>query len=199
MSSDKEYKYTMNVCAAQTETGGACSGAAICQYRDKTPREYVAQLGKFGTADGQPKWEELKNGEGVILEYSNGTPCFLPGETKREVWVNLKCASKTATTFTIVEDTDPTKCHFDLVLNTNVVCKGGLSGGSVLLIIVVVALPIYIAVGCIFNVKKRGLSGKEACPQYAFWSEIPTLAKEGCMFCKNKITGKKGGESYDEL
>lgn len=77
--------------------------------------------------------------------------------------------------------------------------SGGLSGGSVFIIIVLVASVVYVVGGCAFNKLKKGTSGaKESCPNNEFWFDLPALVKDGFLFTKSKLTGK-GGDGYDKI
>jgi hypothetical protein len=63
---------------------------------------------------------------------------------------------------------------------------GGLSGGSVFLIIFFVSALVYVAGGCVWNWKRNGLAlGVEACPQRAFWSSVAANCVEGVRFTKS--------------
>jgi hypothetical protein len=73
--------------------------------------------------------------------------------------------------------------------------EGGTSGGTVFLIILIVIIPVYIIGGCLFMRYQRGtVTMKESCPHFEFWSTIPGLIKDGCIF-----TGKKLKEGYQRL
>jgi len=97
---------------------------------------------------------------------------------------------------------------FGAVLDFTVVIGSGndtgTSGGTVFLIILMVLIPVYIAGGCIFMRKKRGtVTMKESCPHYEFWSAIPGLVKDGCIFSakKTKVLYQRcfvGGGDHDD-
>jgi len=75
---------------------------------------------------------------------------------------------------------------------------GGLSGGTVFIIIVLVGAVVYVAVGCFYNKFKKGTTGvKESCPQGDFWCDLPSNFIEGFRFTKRKLCG--GGGGYDKL
>jgi len=77
---------------------------------------------------------------------------------------------------------------------------GGLSGGSLFLILLIVGASVYIIFGCLFNIVKNKTAPADACPQKAFWLDCPNLIKDGCRFALSKVTGGKGGSaSYNEL
>jgi len=78
--------------------------------------------------------------------------------------------------------------------------SGGLSGGSVFLILLVVGVAVYVLLGCLINIVKNKTAPADACPQKAFWTDLCPLMKDGCRFVMSKVTGGKGGAaSYNEL
>jgi len=78
-------------------------------------------------------------------------------------------------------------------------CYGfnGLSGGSVLLIILFVGLSVYLGVGIGFNVFKRGATGSDMWPNKTFWSALPGLIKDGGKYIVAGGGGKKA--QYDQI
>jgi len=171
--------------------------------------------------------EDYKNGVQYVM--SNGDICFIAGRQQvRTVYNVFRCnPGGTEDGFKIEED--QTSCTFILTFKSKDACVGGgpgptpsssggpgplppgptpvkpsgISGGTVFLIILIVVIPIYIAAGCVFNIKKREKTfGREACPQWEFWSSIPGLAKDGCKFTYYLIKSgcKSGkGEAYEAL
>lgn len=77
--------------------------------------------------------------------------------------------------------------------------KGGLSGGSIFLIVFFVAAVVYLVAGFIVNWKVRGASpGTDAIPNVELWRQVPGLVVDGIIFTKNKIMGLFGG-GYSQL
>jgi hypothetical protein len=72
---------------------------------------------------------------------------------------------------------------------------GGLSGGWIFCIILFVTVPVYFAVGCGLNYHKGSRSCGELTPNYAFWSAIPALMKDGAVFTWRKLRGLCGAKS----
>jgi len=64
---------------------------------------------------------------------------------------------------------------------------GGLSGGSVFLIIVLCATVVYLIGGVIFLGAVKGQRGKDMIPNLDFWSMVPGLVKDGVLFTIDKI------------
>jgi len=73
---------------------------------------------------------------------------------------------------------------------------GGLSGGSILLIIFFCLAFSYLVLGAVFLKYKRGATGKEVIPNATFWSGIPGLVKDGFLFVISPCS-KRG--SYNQV
>ncbi|XP_025095147.1 uncharacterized protein LOC112564505 isoform X2 [Pomacea canaliculata] len=75
---------------------------------------------------------------------------------------------------------------FEFTLTSRYCCpqpiSAGLSGGSVVLIVLVAMLLVYIVGGVVFQVGVRKASGKEIIPNYTWWSSLPALIKDGMKF-----------------
>jgi len=79
--------------------------------------------------------------------------------------------------------------------------KGGVSGGTVFLILLLICTFLYIAIGAAFNKFKRGATGfQETCPNYDFWSNFIGYVKDGFLFTKSKCR-RKGDDIavYDSI
>ncbi|XP_028418479.1 uncharacterized protein LOC114543748 isoform X2 [Dendronephthya gigantea] len=64
-----------------------------------------------------------------------------------------------------------------------------LSIGTVILIIVFCLTALYIGIGVPYMKFVRGARGREIIPHYSYWSEIPSLAKDGCSYTLQAIQG----------
>jgi len=74
---------------------------------------------------------------------------------------------------------------------------GGMSGGTIFILIVIIGSVVYVLAGCGYNKFAKGTSGmKETCPQGDFWFNCPANFIEGFRFTKRKICG---GGDYDTL
>jgi len=197
---DAEYKYTMNVCGASNKACMDNTGVAqaVCQFDPQGAT--VAGLGRFDDTTTQPAWAALGGG-GAQYTFTNGDKCWsATGMLTRTVNVQLPCGNEAAT-FTIAEV--KSTCTFTIVLPTPKSCPGGsppgasgTSGGTIFLIILVVCIPLYIGIGCIYKRKKLGTNGNESCPNYDFWKQIPGYVKDGFRFT---MSGCKKGGTYNQL
>ena len=77
--------------------------------------------------------------------------------------------------------------------------QGGLSGGSIFLIILLVAVVLYLVGGVLFNKYRRGATGTDVLPNKAFWLDLPGLVAEGCRFSWHKIRALAGGARSGSL
>ncbi|CAN7985058.1 unnamed protein product, partial [Ixodes hexagonus] len=79
----------------------------------------------------------------------------------------------------------------------------GLSAGSVLLILFFVGVLLYLVGGVILK-HSNGARGWEMIPHQQFWSELPSLIVEGCVFFVKFVTCQAnptagGNRSYDDI
>ena len=58
--------------------------------------------------------------------------------------------------------------------------------GAVVLGAAAGVVSLYMALGYTYNSKRHGLSGRAALPNRYFWTEVPSLVKDGCMFSITK-------------
>jgi len=77
----------------------------------------------------------------------------------------------------------------------------GVSGGTIFLILLIVGVFLYVAIGSAFNKFKRGTTGfKETCPHYDHWANFIGYVKDGFLFTKSKCS-RKGDDIavYDSI
>lgn len=197
------YAYTMNVCAASTTSAAAgdcgANGGFFCQF-DQQKTTLVATVGSI-TNPPDPQWNQLD--DGVMLQATNGDKCFYQGQQiDRNLEVTFNCAPTPGTTFQIHEDPDQSKCLFIAKIDSAEACGGGgISTGTILIILCLSLFFVYCVAGFILMMKKHGKSGKEAIPNIDFWVAFPSNVKAGCSWTITmiKTKGKGGGETYDEL
>ncbi|XP_011403529.1 PREDICTED: uncharacterized protein LOC105312515 [Amphimedon queenslandica] len=67
--------------------------------------------------------------------------------------------------------------------------------GLVLMILFFAALLIYFIAGALVMKYHKGATGKELIPNYLFWSELPFLVKDGCLFVISPCRKRKGYEA----
>jgi hypothetical protein len=77
--------------------------------------------------------------------------------------------------------------------------KKGLSGGSVCLIILTVAVFVYLVGGCLYNHFIKGRSGSAMIPNHTFWGNLPGLLVDGFRFviCRPALGGAKDYERVE--
>uniref|UniRef100_A0A224YVF6 Autophagy-related protein 27 n=1 Tax=Rhipicephalus zambeziensis TaxID=60191 RepID=A0A224YVF6_9ACAR len=93
-----------------------------------------------------------------------------------------------------------TDCERNLTIPFSGACTpeaptGGLSAGSVLLILFFIALLVYLVGGILIN-HNNGARGWEMVPHHQFWSELPGLCVDGCVFFVKYITCQGGPVNY---
>jgi len=206
--------YDFNVCKASTLQNTQCNavGATICQI-DSAGTGYW--LGKEpGT------WSYITPGDptqGVMVSYEGQVGC----SQARAAQIKFICGTARVGALMETPMVGNPSCGYVITFPTNLACPGNnngnvtvtykLSGGWIFFIIVMVIIPVYIAVGCGWNYyKHRDSSWKEKCPQWGFWSLIPALVKDGCIYSWRKTAelfrrcfggggGSSAGESYESV
>jgi len=160
-----------------------------------------------GLMDGY-KLEETTTG--VRLTYTAARPQDLCRDSSgsqtipRITTINVDCDAKDATG-SIVSVTEPTsdgqKCKYLIAMRHKSACKGsggssgGLSGGSIFLIIILCVSVTYFVGGIIFNKVKNNAAGVDMLPNHEFWLGLPGLVADGFRF----VIGKFRGASYSSL
>ncbi len=145
--------------------------------------------------------------------FQNGDSC---GISKWQVTFQIACTpGSTATTYQLSTSMQ-NACLYTVWMQNQIGCPGGggggggggdggssgLSGGSIFLIALVVALPLYVAVGCLYKRQRMGASGMESCPNIDFWRDLPGLVGDGFKFTWSKLRrlcGKNDGSAGPPL
>jgi len=178
----QDWDIWINVCHGLVTS--LCGGDVIaCQQWDKTSPQGHAAMGVATTQ----KFE--KNALGVVLQYING-----PDSRQTEIDFICDAAAGIGKPQYVIENPQH---HYTFSWNTQYACPvtvgaGGISPGSIILIILVCLIVIYLVAGLIFNKFKRGLNGIELIPNVTFWTSIPGLVKDGVMFIVNKVRNRGG-------
>eukprot|EP01125_Pyxidicula_operculata_P002452 TRINITY_DN12314_c0_g1_i1.p1 TRINITY_DN12314_c0_g1~~TRINITY_DN12314_c0_g1_i1.p1 ORF type:complete len:221 (+),score=36.00 TRINITY_DN12314_c0_g1_i1:56-718(+) len=71
---------------------------------------------------------------------------------------------------------------------------GGLSGGSVILILLFVFAVVYLVAGVLYNKFRLNKDGIELIPNLDFWKDFPSLVKDGFFFTVSKFKALAGME-----
>jgi len=188
--------YYFDICHVTLVAISKCqnAGAAICQV-DSDGIGYF--LGKDGVMNRNWAYvDPADHSQGITLTYINGEisgSCTTP----RVSQIVFTCATARVGPYSETQWPDK-PCGYIIHFPTSLACGGSnngnvtttykLSGGWIFFIIVMVIIPVYIAVGCGWNhYKHRDSSWKEKCPQWGFWSLIPALVKDGCIYSWRKI------------
>jgi len=184
------YNYNINVCA-NTATNMNC--------RVSNPAYYFIWAGTCiitGSLD-RMSWALLNPSaptQGVALKYISEEPCQ---GAFREIIVNFIC--KEGTIGGPTQLSTPTGCLSVMDFETMYGCPkkassglgaGGLSIGSILLIILLCLSVVYLGAGLWYNIQyKHERFGVDALPHKEFWSAIPGLVKDGAVFSFQKAKG----------
>jgi len=206
---DDKKQYILNICKPCTDCEDIESGVAVCQKsldgRDKF---------SLGLYSKQVVSELPDNPDaGVEFTYTDGTQCNNGPNRKSHIIIRCALSATTPTIADVFED----NCEYFIYVDSADACyegrviddssdpnnnneesasSGGLSAGSVLLIIFFSFVAVYLAVGIFYNYKFRGKSGIEMVPNWAFWSDLPSLCKDGFSFMVN---GFKKPQTYDSI
>jgi len=174
----------INVCRA-TLTNLCGAGTAACQQWDPNSPTGKAALGLANTMVLETLQKpSTKSPYGVTAQYTGGGG-------GREFEIDFQCNPGGGIGQFSFLNENP-KLHYNFAwptqyaCPTNVVISGGLSGGSIILIVLLVLVVAYLVAGILFNKFKRQLNGLELIPNFEFWAAIPLLVKDGFVFVMNK-------------
>jgi len=172
---------------------------------------YCYNFGFFSS--NSPSYSLIQGNQGIIATFTNGDWCQYSSSNKkvRTFILTLNCATTASSSFKMVAD-DPSlqDCTFHTTYSLPQACPGyspsgssssggyipnqdnsggssGLSGGWIFIIVLAVTVPLYVVLGCTYNRKKQNKEGFDACPNAAFWRDLPGLAKDGCVFTFRKL------------
>lgn len=180
-----------------TEGGGCNGNSAGCQVDNNGDPWSLGSIQAY-SGSAHPNGPD----KGFRMTYTNGDSAGCPAA--RRMTVTYTC-DEGASKPSLSKVAEPMPCDYTFTMTTKQACPnlsqaglGGMSLGTLLLILIGVSVVIYIGAGIAINVKKFGKTGVEAFPNLEFWKSIPGLAKDGVMFVVNKVT-KRGGSSYQEV
>jgi len=189
------YTYRLNFCAdAPAPTGRpACAEISEAYQVPVEPSEQCITLTK---STGVVK-ENMNGVTGVSVVYvSQQASC---DGKPRIVHMNVDCKVGQNTVAVSIVENPP--CTYSALFQSKYGCPTtrdtddleGLSGGSILLIILLVSLVVYIVGGVLFRWKVQHVEPSiELLPNLPFWTSIPGLFLDGLSFTKSKIMGLRG-------
>uniref|UniRef100_A0A2C9LU25 Cation-dependent mannose-6-phosphate receptor n=1 Tax=Biomphalaria glabrata TaxID=6526 RepID=A0A2C9LU25_BIOGL len=180
--------YSYNPCF--TVSLGSCQDSAICK---KVGSDYVT----------------MGSQAGVTWSYTGYYPMatYTTSENRRTEVLMMCDKSYTEPRIDVVGELNPGILSINMFTNCACpnVCKrvdpipdenGGLSTGSILLIIFFVTLIVYVVGGAAFNYHRDQKVGKEMLPNYNFWSLVPGLILEGFKWFSALIC-QRGNSQYE--
>eukprot|EP00029_Vermamoeba_vermiformis_P008610 TRINITY_DN4083_c0_g1_i1.p1 TRINITY_DN4083_c0_g1~~TRINITY_DN4083_c0_g1_i1.p1 ORF type:complete len:256 (-),score=8.46 TRINITY_DN4083_c0_g1_i1:42-809(-) len=170
---------------SQDGSAGSCMCFEPCQEWD----EWC-----YGTFSLEPNVQPLDDGKGVVITYNRvgnlGTR------------VQLLCDYN----FAGMDQNNITKntgtSTFEVMILTDAACPisgGGMSGGTIFLLVVLVVCILYLVVGILINKFSRMKNGREVVPNVEFWTSLPGLVADGAKFSVSKITGRTPRSTYSTV
>jgi hypothetical protein len=120
------------------------------------------------------------------VKYAGGDSCYnTQPASQYTVEMRFQCDSTAAAAVLDNVVAGATQCDYIATFRTAVACGGSSAGGKgawVFNIIVLAGLPTYFAAGFLYNWKVKNLEGSERIPHMSFWSDLPSLVKDGCLY-----------------
>jgi len=153
--------------------------------------DQYGQCKRVGVFEPRHHFSTLTQEDHILnITYGGGAYCF-GAQHDRQIHFLITCA-QTAKPPTINE-VPPQSCFYNVYWDHPAGCPisgsaGGISAGTVLLIITLVLMTCYFAGGILFQKLKRGATGKEIIPCAGFWFGLPGLVWDGMKFLFNLMT-----------
>jgi len=218
-TSSEGNKYNLSICKPLSGTckGNpgtfAIPGACMCQNTNNTgrgtnrTRENVVIAS--WTAEPLPTWEESADGN-PQLKFQNGAKkCYIEGVSHFKATLYVEFVREgTPGDLTVEEKNEG--CTYvakfsaggipvPAVPSTNPSSSGGLSDGSIFIIVFGVSLILYCVIGVFWRKTKIGSTGEGLIPNHEFWCGLPGLVKDGCNYvvAKTCMRGKGAIQSSD--
>ncbi|XP_046569912.1 cation-dependent mannose-6-phosphate receptor-like [Haliotis rubra] len=180
------YLYSYNPCFPFSQS--SCTDAAMCQS------DASQQAWKTGD-QSSATWSY--DGSNIQIYYSADT------DTMRESFITAVCDPTFEEPYVemLGEETFGTAQYYGQI-TSKCACPDGchttthkvdieisLSGGSILLIIVIVVISVYLVGGVTYNRYVRHNTGREVLPNTSFWGALPGLVKDGFSFAIGRCRG----------
>ncbi|KAK3737157.1 hypothetical protein RRG08_016462 [Elysia crispata] len=203
-SRNNKYEFTVGICTRVTEE------------TDNDKLKDVAVLQQKLTDDGKPdpnfmhdignlKYAHITAGsDWIFLEYT-GKEVYDQNCAKelKHTKILITCdewvKDSEAKMMFIEEDNQKTEpCSYLFEMKHQAVCldapSGGLSVGSILLIVFFSVAFVYLVVGFLYSRFVLGAKGMEQIPNYEFWKDFGNLQADGCDFlCRTREHRRPGG------
>jgi Autophagy-related protein 27 len=165
-------------------------GVATCMQWDPNRPNGEASLGSVTAAKIAGKTLDVqKTAGGFTYEFTKGSPSLTNG-IERSMNLEFVCDPNPK------DPKDPglptfggegPALHFTLQWITPYACPvGGISAGSVILIVLLCVVFLYFVGGAVFMKFVRKAEGLEIVPHIEFWTSLPGLVKDGCLFIGSK-------------
>ncbi|RUS74724.1 hypothetical protein EGW08_017520 [Elysia chlorotica] len=199
-SRNSEYEFTVGICTQVAEQVG----------------KNVAVLQQKLSDDGKPDPSEahdignlvdthiMTGSDWILLEYRGlekyGERC---NQEAKRTTIMITCDelvkdSDARMVYIEEENQKEEDCYYLFELKHEAVCpnptSGGLSVGSILLIVFFSVASVYLFVGFLYSRFVLGAKGMEQIPNYEFWKDFGNLQAEGCdLVCRTREPRRAGG------
>jgi len=201
-SEDGFFHFSWNYCS--TVLGNKCPTSPAFMEIGTAPCigfGNLEQTGEIGVMD------PFNPQKGIYLSYWGNQECS-PGQ-RLGILINNWCdAGVSEAQIYAVKVYDGTDCLSVIDVKSKHGCpykksSGGLSIGSILLITLTVLVFVYVVGGMVYRYRFKQATGLDMVPNRELWfTNIPNLVKDGCVFSYIKIRGRISGqpaESYTML
>lgn len=177
------YVYNIGICATARDYDPDKGPIGAVQISKKT--QETKELGRYDSADikGGSNW--------VMLEYSEGdkynSHC---SQGKRKTVIMIICSEKeTKGVARLIEENNnkSADCYYLFEIDHSAVCPkskdhSGLGTGSIIFIVVLIALVLYFTIGFGYQRYVVGAKGIEQIPNFSFWRYCGNLQADGCNY-----------------
>ncbi|XP_046565766.1 cation-dependent mannose-6-phosphate receptor-like [Haliotis rubra] len=181
-ASGSTFKYSWNPCKDFTEGTSACTQVAACQSDSSTGTDY--NLGDQASA------EFVNEATSLSLHYSSTT------DITRTTIVTLTCDETQEASLAITGEDPSNPGNYLMTLTSKYACpkagpgptkgppepEGGISIGSILVIVFFGTFVVYLAGGVVLQTFVRRASGRDMVPNYGLWATMFGLIKDGVTF-----------------
>ncbi|XP_076437068.1 cation-dependent mannose-6-phosphate receptor-like [Babylonia areolata] len=186
--------YSWNPCSPFSEQP-QCQDVAGCQVTSDRSMSY-----SLGTQDSATFSE---SGGAVSVQYSAQDPSSY---VTRTLVVSLECHPD-AIPGSLEVAGELVTLSYVMTLKSCYCCPGascqsggGISVGSVLLIVFFSLLIVYVVAGVLYMKFVKKSEGKELIPNHSFWTALPGLVKDGALYTFRRVSslcGRRG--SYEKV